>query len=81
MAQLTRAFLVMATSVHLGSCRRFTSFYVARLLANGAGRANNKGKPDQLRFRHYRLNKLGNVTLEILTTATMTIIILQRDAQ
>jgi len=70
----------MAKSGHLGSCRRFTSLYIAKDLANGAGRANNKGKPDQLRFRHYRLNKLGNMTLEILTAATMTIIILQRDA-
>jgi len=53
----------MAKSGHLGNCRRFTSLYIAKDLANGAGRANNKEKPDQLRFRHYRLNKLGNVTL------------------
>lgn len=45
----------------------------------GERRANNKGKPDQLRFRHYRLNKLGNMTLEILTAADKTIIV-QRDA-
>lgn len=84
-AQMTRAFLVTAKSGHLGNCRRFHKFVYCQGLIQwgwagrgGTGRANNKGKPDQLtRFRHYHLDKLGNMTPEGLTAAN---ILPQRDA-
>ena len=79
LAQMTRAFLVTAKSGHLDSCRRVTSLYTAKDLASVAGRANKKGKPDPLtRFRHYHLNKLGNATLEAMTTANMTTVFFDR---